>query len=116
MGVKKSHIEQEILNEVTSEVSLEESSEATRPVAKSSSSKLLKVIISSPMHPELNEVVVGLNGKLYQIQLGVPVEIPYEVYQILMDAKIRRDKRLPNGDITTYYVNRFNVQLLSLQP
>ncbi len=71
--------------------------------------KKVKVVVSSNMHPEQKEVFVGFNGTGYLIQLGVPVEIPYELYEVLINAKIKQTR----SDLKSeYYVQRYNVQIL----
>lgn len=34
-----------------------------------------------------DDVIVAVNGKMYQIQRGVPVEVPPEVYEVLQNSK-----------------------------
>jgi len=65
--------------------------------------------VTSPFHTNLEDIVVGFNGTLYQIKLNVPVDLPWEVYQILCDAKIRKINPSTGQE---YTVSRFNVEFL----
>ncbi len=102
LAERKSNIQEVVMEEEIKEMENFKPSSSKQP-------KKIKVIITSNMHPEQKDVFVGFNGKGYLIQLGVPVEIPFELYKILMNAKIKQ-RRADNK--SEYYVQRFNVQII----
>ncbi|MEO8296345.1 MAG: hypothetical protein ABI574_00915 [Burkholderiales bacterium] len=52
-------------------------------------------------------VSIGLNGYMYQIPRGKPVEVPAEVYQILLDAKQTLFQSVAGGGVVERVVQRF---------
>lgn len=54
-------------------------------VAKGKRPKQVVIVVAEDEDPR-NYVVVGLNGRNYQIKKGVPVKVPYGVYEVLKNA------------------------------
>lgn len=52
------------------------------------------MIARDPSSHEEDTMKVAVNGKLYQVPLGVPVQVPLPVYEVIMHsqaAKMRSD-------------------------
>ena len=70
-----------------------------------SGKKRVVTIHATEGHDE--DVFVGLNGYPYQIRRGEPVEVPEEVYEILLNAKSDAITALRSGAATTRTSQRF---------
>ena len=71
---------------------------------------LVRVSVCGACHTDLDEVegrpnfeVVGVNGKVYKIQRGVPVKIPQSVLEVLNHAVAERivQTHNPQGGVTS---------------
>lgn len=80
--------------------------------------KMVKILIPNQDIPGSNEgreaVPVGVNGKVYLIKRGVPVDVPEEVIGVLKNANKVKFDRGPNGEpINPTFVPTYTYSILS---
>jgi len=82
-------------------------------MAKIDESKLYKIIVDEQAGVDgMSDVVVGVNGNIYQIARGHEVVVKGSVVQALQDAIYTKYKYDGKGNTVEYQVPRFPVRVL----
>ena len=89
--------------------------EETKAVLQANTNDKVRIIISEQEGDEnQGDVILGLNGKFYQIKRGFPVEIPKDLLEVLNHAVITKmTQNMATQEITYKDVPRFAYQVLS---
>lgn len=88
-------------NDTTNEEQVTTEEQVTVETPASKKSKTVKVIFDEVDGTESNDLLIGLNGKLFQIKRGVEVTIPRDLLNVVNESvytKLRYDK-----DGNSYY-------------
>lgn len=59
------------------------------------------------------EVLIGVNGVMYQIKRGEPVAVPEEVLHVLRNAITTVTSSAPGGGVTTREVPRYQFNVIA---
>ncbi len=88
--------------------------EETKAILQENKDDKVRIIISEQEGDEnQGDVVLGLNGKFYQIKRGFPVEIPKDLLEVLNHAIITKmSQNMETQEITYKDVPRFAYQVL----
>lgn len=74
-----------------------------------------RIIIHDGDETESRDVFVSVNGRAFQIQRGVEVDVPLEVIEVLNNAKKARLIQKPGGENVFREVPRFSYTVVPMQ-
>lgn len=87
---------------------------AVADVAEVQKVKTVRIIIDETRDStEMQNVPVGVNGRMWIIKRGEEVEVPLEVLEVLDHAVVEKTVKLEGGAEVTKKVKRFNYSVLS---
>lgn len=83
-----------------------------KPKKKAGDDKRVRILIHAT-ETEKEDVAVGINDYVYQIQRGKEVEVPVAVLNVLNDAVVKKFEPASDGkSMVERSFQRFNVQVL----
>lgn len=78
---------QQAQNQAVTDAQMDQDSAATGAALSEQSTKTVRFFQRAPNEDQLPDVVVSVNGYVYQIKRGVDVEVPESVYAVIEDGR-----------------------------